>query len=213
MDLSVIKNAASEESLEFATKMVNELREDLKRSFKRLSDQNGVTEDKVQLALRFRDGAGGTGEMFYQLMIGWKPLREANFNRDVLGIEGKMALYPDDTGKEAFIRMYVLGMPQLKIEGMFTTIAKQHNVTRWSDVSGIFYKKTPEEQIKLGIFLPVDGKNKKVETVDLFEVEENPATDTAGAQQQQNEKVISESGLTPPIGDLGDGKDEKGFQG
>lgn len=182
MDIETIKNAVGggggSEHLDFAVKMAEELRTDLVKSFKKLAEQNGTTEENIQLALRFRnlkDEAGvetGEGEMFFQLMIGFKPEREANFNRDFLGIEGKAAMFPDETGKEAFIKIYVLGYPPLHIEGLFTTLAKKHNLTKWSDLSGIFYKKNIEDPIKLGIFIPVDGKNKRVETIDIFAMQE-----------------------------------------
>ena len=168
-----------------AVKMITELRQDLKNAFKRLATQHNVSESSIQLALRFKDLETLEGEMFYQLMVDWKPIREANFNRDFLGMEGKSALFPDSSGKEAFIKIYVLGFPQLKIRGVFEKIAEKFNIQRWSDVSGVFYKTGDSEPIKLGIWLASfdaeagKKKNKRVELIDLFEEEKEKPKEAA----------------------------------
>jgi len=174
---AAIKAAAnSEESMGMAEKMISELRDDLIGAFKRLAVEYNTTEEKIQLGICFKDiveketgKQTGNGQMYYQLFVNWAPVREANFNRDILGIQGKAALYPDSTGKEAFIKVYVTGFPQLKIDGLFLTLAQKHNVQQWSHMSGIFYKKNPEDQIKLGIFVKQGETSKRVELIDIFE--------------------------------------------
>lgn len=177
-----------QEHMNMAMKMAEDLRKDLLNSFKKLAEKNETTEDKIQLGLRFHDLEEGEGKMYYQLMVGWKPLREANFNRDFLGIEGKAAMFPDDTGKEAFINIYVLGYAPLKIKGIFSTLAEKYKIQKWSELCGIFYKKDVDSPIKLGIFVVMEGKMKKVETIDIF----NQDSEVAPEGEKQVEPVTSE---------------------
>jgi len=180
-----MENKSEAASLDFALNMATELREDLIRSFKKLAEQNNTSEDKIQLAIRFRDLEDGAGEMYFDLMVGWKSVREANFVRDVLGIEGKDALWGDDTGKEATVKIYCLGYPQppYNIEGMFSIFAKKHGITVWSKMNAVFYKITVDSQIKLGMFIPQDGTLKKVETIDIFNL--NAPIDDAPVQEPE----------------------------
>lgn len=164
--------AISEEQLDFVGKLLSDLKSDLLGAFKRLAAQNGTTEDKIQLALRFKDLPDNTGDLYYQVMLNWKPLRVANFNRDFLGQEGTAAMFPDESGKENFIKMYVLGMPMLHMDGALEKVANKYKVPKWSMVSGVFHRKADSNIIKFTTYCVIDGKNKDVETIDIFAGEE-----------------------------------------
>ena len=160
--------AVSSEQMDFVANLLSSLKTDLINSFARLAKQYETTEDKIQLALRFRDVADNTGELYYQVMVNWKPVREANFNRDFLGQEGAAALFPDESGKENFIRMYVLGFEPLHIEGALEKVANQHNVAKWSFLSGIFHKSVKTGAIKFSTYVVKEGRNEVVMTIDIF---------------------------------------------
>ena len=163
--------AISEDQLDFVGKMLAELKADLLGEFKRRAEQNGTTEDKIQLALRFKDLPDNTGYLYYQVMLNWKPLRVANFNRDFLGQEGAAAMFPDESGKENFIKIYVLGMPMLHLPGALEKVANKYNVPKWSMVSGVFHRKADSNIIKFTTYCVIDGKNKDVDSIDIFAAE------------------------------------------
>ena len=176
----------SSEQMSFVANLLTELKADLLGAFKRIALQNGTTEDKIQLALRFKDMPDSSGELYYQVMLNWKPLRLASFNRDILGQEGAAAMFPDESGKENFVRMYVLGLPMLHIPGALEKVAIKYNVTKWSNVSGVFHRKPGSNLIKFTTYCVIDGKNQDVESLDIF----------AGVEDKEpSAKVIQDGGV------------------